>query len=49
MVTKISKEEFNQLIKSAVNCLKTKFKTRYRLNDGAIIVNYGGNNYIRVK
>ena len=45
MVTKISKEKFNELIKKAVNCLVRGIETRYRLENGTIVVNYGGMYY----
>ena len=45
----LTKEEFLFLIKKAVSCLQKGIETRYRLEDGTIVVNYGGMMYIEVK
>lgn len=45
----ITKEEFNELIKNAINCLVIGIKTRYRLKDGSIVINYGGTCFMEEK
>ena len=45
----IGRTEFLELIKKAINCLVRGIETRYRLEDGTIVVNYGGMYYIEEK
>ena len=48
-VKTVKKEEFKELVKTAVNCLVRPNYIMYRLNEAEVLIDYGNDNYKLIK